>query len=141
MYSKILVPLDGSAVDNAILEHIGELAKIHGSKVILTRVVEGWSTEYYGKEALPKGVEEAQAYLESVAERLRSKGIQVETVMEHGNPTEAIVKEAEERGCDLIAMSTHGHGFLMDLLYGSVSHEVRHTVDIPVLMIRGRTAA
>lgn len=138
MYKKVLVPLDGSPVDEAILEHVAHLAGIHGSQITLLRVAEQWSAKYYGAEALPKEVEDAQRYLREVAERLMKQGIEVETALAHGDPTEVIVREAEERGCDLIAMSTHGHGSFLDLLYGSVSHGVRHTVDIPVLLIRGK---
>jgi nucleotide-binding universal stress UspA family protein len=138
MYKKVLVPLDGSPVDEAILEHIIRLATLHGSQVTLLRVLEKWTAKYYGPEALPREVEEAQQYLRQVAERLKGKGIEVETVLTHGDPTQVIVREAEERGTDLIAMSTHGHSSLLDLLYGSVSHGVRHTVSIPVLLIKGR---
>jgi nucleotide-binding universal stress UspA family protein len=138
MYDNVLVPLDGSPVDEAILDHVARLAPIHGSRIVLLRVAQHWAAKYYGENAMPKEVEEAEEYLEEAAQRLRKAGIEVETVLGHGDPTDVIVREAEERGCDLIAMSTHGHKGFLDLLYGSVSHGVRHTVDIPVLLIRGK---
>ncbi|HKP76976.1 MAG TPA: universal stress protein, partial [Longimicrobiaceae bacterium] len=76
-------------------------------------------------------------YLEEVAARLAGDGLEVDAVLAGGDPSREIVELAEREGCDLIAMSTHGHRFISDLLYGSVANEVRHRSTIPVLLVRG----
>ena len=84
-------------------------------------------------------VEESEDYLRKVAERLAVREIEVETITAHGEPAEEIVRQAEERRVDLIAMATHGHRWFYDLVFGSVSEEVRHKVSVPVLLIRSHT--
>jgi nucleotide-binding universal stress UspA family protein len=131
MYNEILVALDASPTDEAIIGHIAELAAVHHSRVILLRVA-----HYHTRDQMAHEVDESESYLANVADRLRDHGVEVETVVVHGEPAEQIVKYAVERGVDLIAMSTHGHRGLYDMVFGSVSDEVRHEVSIPVLLIR-----
>lgn len=138
MYDKILVPLDGTDVDEAVLSHIQKLAPIHHSKVYLMRVVSGPVAQLHGEETASHEVEETEEYLRRIAKRLEDQGIPAEMLVDFGDPAKAIVRRADELGCDLIAMSTHGHKFLQDFLYGSVASKVRHEVRIPVLLIRGR---
>jgi len=139
VYDKILVPLDGTDVDEAVLSHIFELARIHQSKVYLMRVVSGTVAELHREETASQEVEETWEYLRRTARRLEERGIPAEVVVDFGDPARAIIQKARLLGCDLIAMSTHGHKFLQDLLYGSVASKVRHEVHIPVLLIRGRS--
>lgn len=139
MYAKILVPLDGSDVDEAVISHMLELAPIHKSKLFLVRVITGPVAELHRDETASRDVEEARAYLEAVARRFEQRGIATEPIVEFGDPAKAIIRLAQELDCDLIAMSTHGHKFLQDVLYGSVASKVRHEVHIPVLLIRGRS--
>lgn len=131
MYEQILVALDASPTDEAIIEHICKLAPIHHSRVILLRVA-----HYHTRDQMTHEVEESEEYLNQVADRMMQCGIDAQATVAHGEPAEQIVKEAETRGVDLIAMSTHGHKGLYDLVFGSVSDEVRHGVSIPVLLIR-----
>jgi nucleotide-binding universal stress UspA family protein len=138
VYDKILVPLDGTDVDEAVLSHIQKLAPIHHSKVYLMRVVSGPVAQLHGEETASHEVEETEEYLRRIAKRLEDQGIPAEMLVDFGDPAKAIVRRADELGCDLIAMSTHGHKFLQDFLYGSVASKVRHEVRIPVLLIRGR---
>jgi nucleotide-binding universal stress UspA family protein len=79
---------------------------------------------------------EDRDYLEQIAESLEKDGIQAECVLAAGNPGAEIAEAAVREHCDLIAMSTHGHRFLQDLLYGSVANEVRHISHVPVLLVR-----
>jgi nucleotide-binding universal stress UspA family protein len=131
MYKQILVALDASPADEAIINHIAELAPIHHSHVILLRVA-----HYHTRDQMQHEVEESEQYLDTVAKQLAERGVNVETAVSHGEPAEQIVHEAESRGVDLIAMSTHGHRGLYDLVFGSVAEEVRHVVAIPVLLVR-----
>jgi len=131
MYERILVCLDASRTDEAVIEHIAKLAAVHASEVILLRVA-----HYHTRDHAAHEIEEAEEYVRKVAARLAAEGIRVETVVAHGEPAEEIVREARERKADLIAMSTHGHPRFYDLVFGSVAETVRHGVDIPVLLIR-----
>ena len=67
----------------------------------------------------------------------RGAGIDTDSILAGGEPSREIVDAASREGCDLIAMSTHGHRFVKDVLYGSVANEVRHITRVPVLLVRG----
>ena len=139
MYRKILVTLENSRTDEAILRHIEPLARMMGSELLLVHVADGWVARNLGQLNLADSEEmrEDRAYLETVRARFAEAGIPARAVLLTGEPADAIVGLAKESSVDLIAMSTHGHRFLGDLIYGSTSHRVRHTVQIPVLLLRG----
>ena len=139
MYTRILVPLENSAYDQAILAHVTELANACGAAVLLVHVADGWVARTYRQLNLRESEEmqRDRGYLDEVAARLAAEGIEVDAVLAGGDPSREIVELAEREGCDLIAMSTHGHRFISDLLYGSVANEVRHRSTIPVLLVRG----
>ncbi len=138
MYARILVALENSRTDEAILVHIEELARLAGSRLLLVHVADGWVARHLERLNLAESEEMRvdRAYLESVRDRFTALGIEADTVLLNGEPADEIVKLAEERGVDLIAMSTHGHRFLADLILGSTANKVRHTVEIPVLLVR-----
>ena len=139
LYKTILVPVESSEYDDVILGHILPLAQCSGAKLILFHVADGWAARYFREDADSPEVREDREYLARRAEELRKKGLEVETVLGFGDPGDEIVKLAHERKCDLIAMTTHGHRFISDLLYGSAVHKVRHEVDVPVLLLRAPT--
>jgi len=138
MYRRILVPLENSAYDQAILEHVRALAHSCGAAVLLVHVADGWVARTFQQLSLRESDEMKQdrSYLEEVAERLAADGIEVDAVLAGGDPSREIVQLAEREGCDLIAMSTHGHRFLADLVLGSTARKVRHVVRVPVLLVR-----
>jgi nucleotide-binding universal stress UspA family protein len=140
VYRKILVALENSRTDAAILDHIEPLAKELGSEILLVHVADGWMAR--NREALnlaeSQEMRDDRAYLESVRERLVGAGLTVAAQLSCGEPADEIVRLAEEHGVDLIAMSTHGHRFLADLILGSTANKVRHTVSVPVLLLRAR---
>ena len=138
MYQKILVALENSHADETLLPHIGELAKLHGSELLLVHVADGFVARNYEQLKLAESQEmkDDRAYLESSAEMLRARGLTVDTFLALGDPAEGILKAAEDRQCDLIAMTAHGHRLLGDLLYGSTINEVRHKAQVPVLLVR-----
>jgi nucleotide-binding universal stress UspA family protein len=138
MYRKILVALENSKTDEAILAHVEPLAKLHGSELLLVHVADGWvaRTQDLLNLADSEEMRADRAYLDAARARFAGAGIVAETVLLTGEPADAIVRLAEERGVDLIAMSTHGHRFLADLILGSTARKVRHTVEIPVLLLR-----
>ena len=142
MYRHILVPLDNSPTDEAILRHIRGLASLTGARLTLLHVADGFVARNQEQLGLDDSVEmrEDQAYLDRCQQALASEGFQVETILALGEPTTQIVAIAERKGCDLIAMSTHGHRWIADLIFGSVASEVRHRTCIPVLLVRAPKA-
>jgi nucleotide-binding universal stress UspA family protein len=140
VYHKILIPLENSKADRAILQHIRPLAKMNGASLLLMHVADGWVARNYERLNLAESDEMKtdRAYLESVAQTLRAEGFEVEHVLAMGEPSDEIVKFTRKHKVDLIAMSTHGHRFVSDLLYGSTADKVRHLVDVPVLLLKAR---
>jgi nucleotide-binding universal stress UspA family protein len=140
MYHKILIPLENSKADRAILHHIKPLAKMNKASLLLMHVADGWVARNYERLNLAESEEmkSDRAYLESVAEGLRAEGFEVDHVLAMGEPSDEIVKFTRKHKVDLIAMSTHGHRFISDLLYGSTADKVRHLVDVPVLLLKAR---
>jgi nucleotide-binding universal stress UspA family protein len=140
MYKTILIPLENSPADQAILLHIKSLAKLTGANLILMHVADGWVARHYEVLDLAESEEMKtdRLYLKSVAETLQVEGFEVSDVLRMGEPSDEIVRFACTHGVDLIAMSTHGHGFIGDLIYGSTADKVRHLVDVPVLMLKAK---
>ena len=136
MYDSILVTLDATPTDRAIIEHIKNLAKIMGSRVILLHVADGWAARTFGKEAVSSEITQDLAYLAEVKAEFKDLGIEAEAELAYGDPATEIVRWVREKGCDLVAMSTHGHKFLADLLFGWTATKVQHDIDVPVLMLR-----
>lgn len=139
MYRRILVPLEHSEYDDAILAHVRDLAKLCDASVVLIHVADGWAARNQHQLALRES-EEMKAdreYLEERADALDAHGITTECVLAGGEPAQEIAAAAEREHCDLVAMSTHGHRGLQDLLRGSVANDVRHHTEVPVLMVRG----
>jgi nucleotide-binding universal stress UspA family protein len=137
MFKKILVALDNSSTDRAMFPQITELARIHGSELLLVHVADGWAARNYDRFDLADSEEMKvdRAYLEKMATELRGQGFEVKAQLELGDPAAGILKISDEEKCDLIAMTTHGHRFLQDLLYGSTITQVRHRANVPVLLV------
>ena len=138
MYATILVTLDGTPTDRAIIEHLKQLAKLANSRLVLLHVADGWAARTYGPDAVSAEITDDTAYLRKVQEEFKSAGIPADAELAYGEPADEIVKWVKQKGCDLVAMSTHGHGFLADLFLGSASRRVRHHIRVPVLLLRGR---
>jgi nucleotide-binding universal stress UspA family protein len=138
MYHNILVALENSRADETLLPHIAELAKLHGSDLLLVHVADGFAARNYDQLKLAESEEMKadRAYLEDSANTLRGRGLKVDTFLALGDPAEGILKAAEDRRCDLIAMTAHGHRLLGDLLHGSTINQVRHKAQVPVLLVR-----
>ena len=139
MYRKILVPVENSLYDDAIVDHVVELAKICKSQVLLIHVADGWAARNISQLNLRESeeIKKDREYLERIADEIEKKGIEADALLASGDPATEIAQAAQREGCDLIAMSTHGHKFIGDMIHGSVSHTVRHASHIPVLLVRG----
>jgi len=138
MYQKILLALENSQADQTLLPHIAELAKLHQAELLLVHVADGFVARNYNQLNLIESDEmkDDRAYLEASADTLRQRGLKVDTFLALGDPAEGILKAAEDRQCDLIAMTAHGHRLLGDLFFGSTINEVRHKARVPVLLVR-----
>lgn len=138
MYTRILVPLEHSRTDRCILRHVRGLARHCGAAVVLIHVADGWVARSFRELDLRESDEmrRDRAYLEQECEALRSEGLRAEAILAGGDPAREICAAAERERCDLIAMGTHGHGFLADVVYGSVANAVRHLAAVPVLLLR-----
>lgn len=136
MYERILITLDATSADQTILTHIRPLARAFKSRLVLLHVADGWAARVHGPDAVSQEITEDQAYLAGVQKELQGEGFEVETHLAFGDPAKEIVKWVERDHCDLIAMSTHGHRFIGDLLFGATAHAVQHRVSVPVLLVR-----
>ena len=138
MYDKILLTLDGTATDRAIIEHVKHLAKLAHSRVILLHVADGWAARTYGPDAVSPEIVEDTAYLQKVQSELLAESIPTDAELAYGEPADQIIRWVENKGCDLVAMSTHGHRFLADLFLGTTATRVQHRISVPVLLLRAR---
>lgn len=139
MYKKILMPVENSPYDDAIVDHVRELAKVCKSSVLLIHVADGWAARNISQLKLRESEEmkKDRDYIEKLSATLDADGIDADALLASGDPASEISQAAAREGCDLIAMSTHGHKFIGDMIHGSVSHQVRHSSTIPVLLVRG----
>jgi len=138
MYNKILVTLDTTPTDRAIIEHIKALARTMRSHVALLHVADGWAARMYGPDAVSPEVAQDKAYLDRVRAEFEAEGIPAEAALAYGDPASEIVKWVQQEGCDLVAMSTHGHRFVKDLFLGTTAPRVQHRISVPVLLLRAK---
>lgn len=140
MYRRILVAVENSRADLTILAHVGQLAKLTGAELLLVHVADGWAARNFDQLKLRESEEMKadRAYLATLQRDLAAEGFTVETHLALGDPATELVRAAEARSADLIAMSTHGHKGLADVLHGATADRVRHDVKIPVLLLRAQ---
>jgi manganese transport protein len=138
MYRKILVALENSSADESLLSHVTELAQRLGSELLLVHVADGWAARNFNQLKLAESEEMKadRAYLENIALRFRARNLTTSIQLALGDPAKEIVKIAQSEPCDLIAMASHGHRLIGDLIFGSTTHQVRHATAIPVLIVR-----
>ncbi|HUF53854.1 MAG TPA: universal stress protein [Dehalococcoidia bacterium] len=155
MYDRVLLPLDGSEIAEAVEPHTMALAKKFDSEVILMRVVTPVSkllaSMVPGRAAAgnttPVGVEAAHAqlesetrdaaqYLSSVAQRFEAEGVAARTLAIEGEPAQTIIENAKDANVSVICMSTSGRSRLGRLIFGSVADEVLRKSHLPLLLIR-----
>jgi nucleotide-binding universal stress UspA family protein len=138
MYRRILVPLERSTSDDAILRHVRELARLCHSSLLLIHVADGWAARNLKPLHLRESEEmrEDREYIEGCCAALRAEGFEAESLLAGGEPAVEIAAAADRESCDLIAMAVHGHKGLQDVLYGTTANKVRHLTAVPVLMVR-----
>lgn len=138
MYQTILVTLDGTPSDRAILDHIKPLARLAHSRVVLLHVADGWAARTYGPDAVSPEISEDTEYLRKICSEFKNDGISTDAELAYGDPAKQIINWVRKKGCDLVAMSTHGHRFLADIFLGTTASRVQHNVSVPVLLLRAK---
>jgi nucleotide-binding universal stress UspA family protein len=138
MYKTILITVDGTPTDRAIIDHVKQLAKLSQGRVILLHVADGWAARTYGRDAVSREIAEDTDYLKRVRSEFESSGIPAEAELAFGDPAKEIIRWVKQKGCDLVAMSTHGHRFFADLFLGTTASRVQHNVSVPVLLLRAK---
>jgi len=143
MYRRVLVALEHSPYDACILEHVRKLSRCCGASMLLIHVADGWVARNIHQLDLRESEEMKtdREYLERTCAELTRDGFDADALLASGDPSKEIAAAAEREGCDLIAMATHGHGFLNDVVRGSVANEVRHRSMVPVLLVRAPAPA
>ena len=142
MYQRILVPVEHSPYDDVILDHVRKLARTcNDASIVLIHVADGWAARNINQLDLRESEEmrSDRDYIEAIADALEQQGYRAEAILAGGDPAKEIAACAEREKCDLIAMATHGHRGLSDVIHGSVASELRHISMVPVLMVRGAT--
>ena len=142
MYRKILVTLENGPADKRLVPHVRELAKLIGAELLLVHVADGWAARNFVRNELAES-DEMKAdrdYLDRTADELRTAGLKVEATLALGNPPDEIVKVAADSGCDLIAMASHGHKIIGDIVHGSTITKVRHNTEVTLLVVSAKEA-
>ena len=132
-FSHILVLLDCSAVDDVVIGQVLKIATCGYAKVTLTHVVHSHTADQ--DRFLKK---QSETCISTRLLEFREAGIETDFVLLSGEPEVELVKEVNTGKYDLVALATHGHKIFSDILFGSVSDHLKHEVDVPLLMIRGK---
>jgi nucleotide-binding universal stress UspA family protein len=131
VYKKILVTTDCSPVDAAILKHVSALARQNDAQVYLLHVVHSHTLD---QDRVLR--EQTESCLESYRAALQAEGVEAHVLIRSGEPDGEILDEIAGADYDLVAMATHGHSFLGDFLFGSVSRSLKHKISIPLLLLK-----
>jgi len=140
MYRRILVAVEHSAADRTIIDHVAKLAEMTGAELLLVHVADGWAARHFDQLKLRESEEmkDDREYLDALRVELEARGLKVDVRLAMGDPSTELIKAAEDQQVDLVAMSTHGHRFLSDVLHGTTADRVRHLVKVPVLLLRAQ---
>lgn len=138
MYAHILVPLENKPTDETILRHIRGLAALTGARLTFLHVADGFMARNQNRLDESDEMRGDRAYLETRQGEFEAEGFEVSVVLRCGEPSKQILLVADTMKCDMIAMTTHGHRGLSDIILGSVASEVRHRTNLPVLLLRAQ---
>jgi nucleotide-binding universal stress UspA family protein len=138
MYRRILVAIEHSSADRTIIDHVAKLAEMTGAALLLVHVADGWAARTFDQLQLRESEEmkDDRAYLEQLRSELAGAGRSVDVQLAMGDPAAELVKIANSGDVDLLAMSTHGHRYLSDIVHGATVDRVRHLVNVPVLLLK-----
>lgn len=135
-YGKIGVALAFSDADRKVLSHALPLARQHQSTLCLFHIVEGAGGVLYGPDTYDTEAREDEAYLNQLAVALGHRGLDVETFLGYGDVPSELIRLCLDEKVDALVMGGHGHRGISDLVFGSTVSPVRHTLNIPIIIIR-----
>jgi nucleotide-binding universal stress UspA family protein len=140
VYNRILIAIEHSGADATILDHVRGLAKIVDATLVLVHVADGWVARNYDELQLRESEEmrHDREYLDELVAGLRAEGFEASWRLGMGDPASEIIRIAADERVDMIAMATHGHRGIGDLIRGTTVSRVRHEVDVPVLLLRAK---
>jgi nucleotide-binding universal stress UspA family protein len=129
VFKRILVPLDGSETAEKVIPFVISEAKLHGGSVLLLRVIAPLRRSLSTSPSILGHVYEqveqiASDYLDRISDTIQAEGIEVENLIEHGTPAQTIIETAEQNGCDLIILGSHGETNAAQWRVGSVADKV-----------------
>lgn len=138
MYSRILVAVEHTAADRTILTHVRQLASLCQAELLFVHVADGWAARNIESLELRESEEirDDRSYLDALVSEFRAYGVRTRARLAFGDPASELVRVANEEQVDLVAMSTHGHRYLSDLVHGATADRVRHALEVPVLMLK-----
>lgn len=142
-FQRILVPLDGSRLAEAILPAASGLAQACGGEILLLHALEREPPEEVHGEPHLRSMADATAYLEALARALRDLGLKARSFVvtaDQGSVADCIAQQAAALAADLIAMTTHGSGGLRGVLFGRIAQQVLQRAERPTLVLRSRRA-
>ena len=134
-------PSSTRAADQTILAHVDRLARLTGAELLLVHVADGWAARHFDELKLRES-EEMTAATAPISKRCapssQRRRLHAAVELAMGDPATELSAPPSEHGVDLIAMTTHGHRFLSDVLHGTTADRVRHLVKVPVLLLRAQ---
>ena len=146
MYKRILVPLDGSPLAEAVLPYAKELARLAGAEIVLLRVSVNPTVEFsftdpgLASQIVQEMEESSNAYMNAMYEKLNAEGIKTCFLIREGPITDTILDIADAMQIDVIAMSTHGRSGVLRWVMGSIADRIVRHSPIPVLLIRPKNS-
>jgi nucleotide-binding universal stress UspA family protein len=143
MFTRILVAIENSQADRTILDYVQRLARLTHASLLLVHVADGWAARHYDELQLRESEEMIadRAYLDGLRAELEAAGFPTETRLATGDPAKELIRLVRDERADLVAMATHGHRGVADMLHGSTVHYVRHAVDVPVFLVKAQKPA
>jgi nucleotide-binding universal stress UspA family protein len=138
MYKRILVAIEHSSADATIIAHVKQLAALTGGRLVLVHIADGWVARNFDQLQLRESDEmrEDRAYLEEITGELAAAGLNAEWRLGMGDPAAELIRIARDEHVDLVAMATHGHRGIEDLVRGTTVNRVRHETSVPVLLLK-----
>jgi manganese transport protein len=134
--THIGVALDNSGIDELVISRAMSLAKIHKAEMTLIHVTDSPGVQVYGEQMHDEHARDDVNYIYEIAAILKRQGFKARPIIRAGKPAQEIIEVVREENIDLLLMGSHGHRFISDMLYGETATNVRHNLDIPIMIVK-----
>jgi manganese transport protein len=135
-FTHIGVALDNSEVDELVISRAMSLAKIHKAQITLIHVTESPGVQVFGENMSDEHTRNDIVFINEVAEILKQQGFKANPILRAGRADREIIKVVREQKIDLLLMGAHGHRLIGDMLFGETVTNVRHNLDIPIMVVK-----